>query len=170
MNLSQFPPCQINIQISVAFLHSELSQCRCICMFHVCKKTESTRNITACILWKHNLLKFASKSSKHKLSELFLKLPQNASQLGLLLIIPSSSHHENFRVSPATLQCSRKLLSFHQTFTRLGNIENIFHLSVPLWLIMFLFNSMFTLVPFSANLLCRQACEYSQLYWVLQVQ
>lgn len=157
--------------ISCISIHSELSQCRCICMVHVCKKTESTRNITACILWKHNLLKLASKSSKHNLSELFLKLPQNASQLGLLLIIPSSSHHENFKESPQPL--SSALGSFYlftKPFTRLRNIGNIFHLSVPLWLIMFLFNSMFTLVPFSANLLCRQACEYSQLYWVLQVQ
>lgn len=110
------------------------------------------------------------KKFQHKLSKLFLKLPQNASQLGLLLIIPSLSHHENFKESPQPpSSILRSFYLFTKPFTRLGNIENIFHLSVPLWLIMFLFNSMFTPVPFSANLLCRQACEYSQLYCVPQV-
>lgn len=93
------------------------------------KKIEFTSELTVCILWKLNFLKLASESAKHKLSELFLKLPPNASQLGSLLIIPSSSHHKNFKGFPQPL--SSALGSFYlftKPFTRLGDIENSFHL------------------------------------------
>lgn len=128
---------------------------------------QSASNITACILQKDSLLKNCLKefqaTSSMSSSLSFLRKPHTGATVNYSKQL---SARELQRLSPATSQGSRKLLTVFSP-NHLQNLEPLktsFIFPIPLWLIMFLFNSVFGPVPFSTNLLCRQACEFSQLY------
>lgn len=128
---------------------------------------KSTRNTKARILQQATFLNLPLRVPSNKLSELFLKLPQNSSQLGLLLIILSSSHQQNFKRVPQPLPSALGgfyVCLFTKPFTRFGNTENIFHLFSSSVVNHIFVQFMFSPEPFSANLLCRQAREFSKLY------